>query len=288
MIPQFEYHRPASLQDALELLENYNGKAKPLAGGTDLIVQMRDRKAAPGHIVDLAHLKELDYIVADRELVRIGALTRIASIQGSELITRMAPILARATDQFASWQIRNIGTIGGNLCNASPAADTAPPLMVLGARVRTKSASRERDIPLEQFFEGPGQTALDPAELVTEVAFKAPTREAQWSYFKLGRRSGNTLSIVSLAATFDVDGGEMCRARIALGAVAPVPLRPKRTEAMLEGAKLDVETGIRAGELVAAEVAPISDVRASADYRTAMSSLLVRKSIEALMGASKS
>jgi carbon-monoxide dehydrogenase medium subunit len=224
-------------------------------------------------------VKELNYIKKEDDEIRIGALTHLSAIEESELVREYAPCLVEAVGQMGSLQIRHQGTIGGNLCNASPAADTAPPLLILGAKALLKSEGRQRVVLLDRFFLGPGKTILDPGEIMAEIQIPVPEAEGRFGHEKLGRRNAFTLSIVSVAAWAKVEREIFQGIRIALGAVAPVPLRAWQTEKFLIGKKAIAEN-INAGmEMIIREVQPISDVRASADYRRDMSSVLTKRAI---------
>ncbi len=164
-LPKFNYYKPSTLSEALEIisgLEDY----KILAGGTDLLIDIRVGRYKPGSIVDISGLKELDYITDEGNMVRIGALTRLQELVDSNIIAKELPLLYKAVYNMASWQIRNMGTIGGNLCNASPAADTAPPLLVYNAKLVAVSSSGERTIGINEFFLGPRRTALSKGEIL--------------------------------------------------------------------------------------------------------------------------
>lgn len=276
-----EYHRPKDLAAALTMIQAFKDTGKIIAGGTDLLPAFRRGTAASGfdHLVDVGSVNELNYIKKEEDEIRIGALTRLAAIEESELVRKYAPCLVEAVGQMGSLQIRHQGTIGGNLCNASPAADTAPPLLILGAKVLLKSEGRQRVVFLDRFFWGPGKTILDPGELMTEIQIPIPEAEGRFGHAKLGRRNAFTLSIVSVAVWAKVEKDIFQGIRIALGAVAPVPLRAWQTEEFLIG-KQAIAENIHAGmERIIREIQPISDVRASADYRRDMSSVLTKRAL---------
>jgi len=280
-IPPVKYHRPKDLGAALTAIQDLKDSCKLLAGGTDLLPAFRRGTAALAfdHLVDMSSVKELNYIRKEEDEIRIGALTRLATIEESEIVKRYIPILAEAVSQMGSLQIRNQGTIGGNLCNASPAADTAPPLLVFGAKALLKSAVGQRAVSLDRFFLGPGKTILEPVEMLAEIQIPIPEAEGRFCYLKLGRRNAFTLSIVSVAAWAKVENEIFRGIRIALGAVAPVPLRAFQTEKFLIGQKAIAENIAASGESLIREVQPISDVRASADYRKDMSFVLTKRAI---------
>ena len=280
-IPPVEYHRPRELRTALTLIGELQDHCRIIAGGTDIIPAIRKGILFPsfGHMVDLSFVKELSYIRKMDGWICIGPVTRLAEVGDSEMIREYVPILPEAIQHIGSLQIRNQGTIGGNLCNASPAADTAPPLLTLEAKVLLKSMKQERVIPLDQFFLGPGKTILAPGEILAEIQIPIPQNGGSFCFLKLGRRNAFTLSIVSVATWVKVEKETFQAIRIALGAVAPTPKRALKTEEYLAGQKVSEETISSGAKLVSEEVQPISDVRASADYRKDMANILTRRAI---------
>lgn len=276
-----DYHRPRELRTALTLIGELQDRCRIIAGGTDIIPAIRKGVLFPsfGHMVDLSSVKELSYIRKMDSWICIGAITRLAEVGDSEMIREYVPILSEAIQHIGSLQIRNQGTIGGNLCNASPAADTAPPLLTLEAKVLLKSMKQERVIPLDQFFLGPGKTILAPGEILAEIQIPIPQNGGSFCFLKLGRRNAFTLSIVSVATWVKAEQETFRAVRIALGAVAPTPKRALKTEEYLAGQKVSEETIGSGSKLVSEEVQPISDVRASADYRKDMANILTRRAI---------
>jgi CO/xanthine dehydrogenase FAD-binding subunit len=274
-LPKMEYRTPSSLKEALAILKDYQGKAKLLAGGTDLIPKMKKRAIVVDLLIDLNRIPGLSGIELRKDGLHIGGLARLAEIEGSPLAQEKAPALVQAIHIMACPPIRNRGTITGNLCTASPAADTAPPLLVLNASVRMQSSSGERIVPLADFFLGPGETVKRPDEMLTEVIL--PIEEGHSAFLKLGRRKAFTLSIASAAAFAKIRGGKMEEVRVALGAVAPTPLRGRKVEEALKGKEANEENIAQAAEWIKNEVRPISDVRASAEYRRDMSYVLTKR-----------
>ncbi len=274
-----EYRRFTRLEDALRFLSE-RPDAKVVAGGTDLVVQMRMGKLKPAAVADIRGIRELRGIRDSGDYLEIGALTTIEEVRESSLVKRFAPPLWEAAQEFATWQIRNMGTVGGNLCNASPAADTAPPLIVLDAKVRTANPGGGRTMHLEEFFKGPGETVLERGELLTHILIPKPGDSAGYSFQRLGRRTAHILSIVSAAAAVGVEDGRISWVRVALGSVAPTPVRARSVEGELIGKAPRSETIRSASEKVLNDIKPISDVRASAEYRRAMSIVLVRRVLE--------
>ena len=281
-IPQIEYHRPTGLREAFKLLSELKEGYRIIAGGTDLVPAARRgamSSSSGTHIVDINSVKELDYIAKDDSLIRIGAITKISEIGTSPVIREHLAILADAASQLGSLQIRNQGTIGGNLCNASPAADTAPPLLVLDAKVGLRGIDKQRLVPLREFFTAPGKTILASGEILAEIQIPVPESTASFCFIKLGRRNAFTLSVVSVAMVVGVKDGIFDDVRIALGAVAPTPIRASKAEEYLIGEKVREQVIDEGAKIVATEVKPISDVRASKQYRRDMSYILTKRAI---------
>jgi carbon-monoxide dehydrogenase medium subunit len=278
---EFEYFEPKDLQEACNLLDVYKDEAVILAGGTDLLVKIKEEILEPRYVINLKRIPGLSSITYDEEGLKIGALTLFRDIFLSGAIKDNYPALHLAAQKMGSPLIRNLATLGGNLSQSSPSADSAPPLLVYGAQVKLVSSKGERIIPLEDFFLGPGKNARSEDEVMTEVQVPAPDNRAKSNFMKLSRRKGMDLSIVNAAALLTPDSSdEVCAdIKIALGAVAPVPMRAKKAEQTLTGKKLEPNT-VREVALVAQEeVAPISDVRASAEYRLDMVRVLTEKVI---------
>lgn len=283
MLPKFKYLRPKNLEEALKFLDKYGEEAKLLAGGTDLIVKMKDGVVKPKYVIDSSHLRELKFILRGNGVIKIGALTTLREIETSPIIQEHVHVLSDAVKKMASWQIRNLGTIGGNLCNASPAADTAPPLLVLEAKLKLTSYEGERIVPIDQFFTGPGETVLKSNELLTEIQIPITLKDSGSAFLKLGRRAAYTLSIVSVAALVTVEDRVFRDVRIALGSVAPTPIRARKTEDKFRWLPVTEEVIKENCNHVVEDISPISDVRASAEYRREMSIVLTKRAlIEAL------
>jgi carbon-monoxide dehydrogenase medium subunit len=271
------YHRPRSIREAVRLLHTGGSRARVIAGGTDVIVQ-----ADPSirSLVDITQLG-LSYIRKAGTSWAIGATTTMAELEDSAPIRGLAGgILARAAAACGSVQLRNMATLGGNLANASPAADTAVPLLALGSIVVLAGATRRRTLPLAEFFRAPGKTVLGK-ELLVEVLVPIPPRGGRWgwSFLKLGRTESD-ISLVSAAAGLQLDARGACKSvRIALGAVAPVPVRAAGAEAILAGQKPTAGRIAQACEQVARDVSPITDVRAPAEYRREMAGVLAGRDL---------
>jgi CO/xanthine dehydrogenase FAD-binding subunit len=264
------YAAPRSLEEATEIMRG--GKVTIVAGGTDLMPQTRAGRARfQPMLMNLRHVPELLGIAVDGGVVRIGALTTVTGLLGSPLVRERLGVLWQACDHFASDQIRNAATVGGNLCNASPAGDTLVPLLALDAcavlAARPNGAVVLRRVPLGEFFMGPGRTCRQPAEILTAVEVPLPPAGRAGAFYKHGTRPGLDISTISIAAVATPGGGALRDVRVAFGAVAPTPIRAPRTEALLEGRAPDAATLEAAAQAAAEEIHPISDVRASDWYR---------------------
>lgn len=283
---RFEYLEPKTVEEAVSLLSKYDGKAKVIAGGTDLLVQIRNKTIEPGYVVDIEGIAGLDYIkYDDRQGLTIGALTPIRSLERSPELQRRFPVISQSASQLGSVAIRNVGTIGGNLCNAAPSAETAPALIGLSAKAKITSPSGERLVPLEDFFTGPGTTVLGKGELLVEIQVPVPEPNTKGIYLKHGLRGTIDLAIVGVAvvATFETNG-EICKdIKIVLGAVAPTPIRARKAEGILRGKKIDEALIDQSAEVAANEARPISDVRASAEYRKEMVKVFTRRAIRGVI-----
>jgi len=283
---RFEYCEPATLDEAVALLRTARGEAAVLAGGTDLLVQIRERVRRPAHVVNIKKILGLDAFRFDpAEGLTIGALATTRALETSDLVRRRYAGLHAAVVHFASIQVRHRATVVGNVCRASPSADTLPPLIADGATVRILGPDGVRTALLEHFCTGPGRTVLQDGELVTHVQVPAPAPRTGKVYVKHGRRIEMELATVGVAATVTLDArGALADARIALAAVAPTPLRARAAEGALRdaarGAPPDEGAFEAAADAAASEARPIADVRASAEYRREMVRVLVRRALE--------
>lgn len=281
----YQYHRPASLVEAFRLADANPG-ARFVAGGTDLMVRIRRRTLHPQVLISLRGVPELRGIQLGDEGVRIGATTSITDLLEHRALGEACPVLIQAAALIASPSIRNAATLGGNLCKASPSADLAPPLMVLGASVRLQGARGTRQIPLESFFAGPGQTCMRPGELLSDVLIPRPLPGGRGAFFKKGRVRRDR-SVVSLAMQLQLDGRIARAVRLAAGSVAPVPLRLRATEALLEGKPLSDELIGAAARTARTEAEPVSDVRASAEYRRQIVGVYMMRGLRRLLEGSR-
>ena len=283
----FEYLEPLSLEEAVSLLSKYGHRAKILAGGTDLVPSMKERTVNPEYIINLGRIPSLDFIRVDKNGLRIGALTTVRSIEQAQELRPKYRLLAQAAGQLASTSIRNVATIGGNLCNCSPSADTAPALLALSAKTQIVGTAGGRVISLEQFLRGPGTTALKPDELLTEIQIPAPPPSAVGVYIKFSTRGGEDLALVGVAALVTLEDGLCTDIKITLGAVAPTAIRAYRAETILKRTRLSRELIEQAARIAAEESKPIDDVRGSAEYRREMIKVLTRDAVMQAAGLAK-
>lgn len=277
-LPRIRIHRPHTLDGALRMLRELDD-AKPMAGGTDLIPLLRDGVYKARNLVDINLIPELRCVREDEGEIRIGAASKIREVEKSKIIAGKAPVLCEAVASIGSPQIRNLGTIGGNICNASPAADSAPALLVLDAYAEVASLDGSREIPVKDVFKGPKMNSLRPDELLINIRFPTPSIASTMSFQKLGRRRGYTMAQVNAAVLLEFDGPVCCDARISIGAAASTPIRIYEAEEVLWNRRLTEDTIDEASNRCMKAVDPIDDVRASAEYRREMSRVLVRRGI---------
>jgi CO/xanthine dehydrogenase FAD-binding subunit len=280
-LPRFEYHAPVSLPEALELLSQWGEKAKVFAGGTDLLVSMKKREVTPEHLINLKGISELKGISDEKEGLKIGPLVTLDEIERSKVIKEKYSILWEAVSVMASPQVRTLGTIGGNLSSAVPSADTAPPLIALGASVSLKGIHGERRVRVEDFFKGPGESVLKPDEILIQILIPKPSQRSSGTYLKMMRRNALDLALVGVAVLLRLDlNKEVCKeARIVLGAVAPTPIRALKAEEILIGKEVSEALAKEAGRMASEEARPISDVRASMEYRQTIISILTKRAL---------
>jgi len=276
-----EYTAPANLADALRVKKELGADARVIAGGTDLILRMRDAVLAPSLLIDLRHIS-LNRIEISNDAMRLGAFVSLSQLLESTDIEKYFPALPAACREFAGPPIRNRGTLGGNIVNASPAADLVPPLIAYDASISLQSSNGDRVLPLADFFTGPGQSVIKPDEILTEISLPLLPPSSAATFLKLGQRRSMAISQVNLTTRLTVDESGLAReARIVLGAVAPVPMRAVAAEEILLGKELTDESIGAAAAKAREEVTPISDVRASLAYRLEMTEVLVRRALNA-------
>lgn len=283
-LPKFDYVGVDTVGEACaELAKHKRGVARVLAGGTDLLVRMKDRVCEPKYLIGIKKIKGLDKVVYDRsEGLRIGALATHKEVMDSGVAQRRYGSVVEALEKIGTVQVRNLGTVGGNLCNAAPSADSAPILIALGAKVKLAGVGGERELLLERFFKGPGKTALKGDEILTEIIIPNEKLHSGSKYEKLFARTSVDIACVGAACWVLVNPKNRAikDVRIVLGAVAPVPLRAKRAERVLRGKVATDELIKEAGEVASQEAKPISDIRASKEYRTEMVKVMTRRAVK--------
>lgn len=284
-LPEFELLSTDTVEETCTLLARHGAEAMVFAGGTDLLVKMKHRRMIPMRLINIKRIPNLNQIRHDeQDGLRIGALTTIQAIEASSAVGKKFPALKQAAQVLGTSQIRNVGTIGGNLGNASPSAEFAPPLLTLDASVRCVGRGGERLIPMEELFVSPGKTSLRQDELLTEVRVPNLPAGAQGIYLKHSLRKMDVA--IACAAVLIVLDGDVCRdIRIALGAVGPIPVRAKKAEAIIRGERLGgerVETELleEVARAASDESLPIDDFRAYAAYRRKLVAMLVGKGLE--------
>jgi len=279
----FDYFEPSTVEEAADILGRYKEHAAVLAGGTDLLVRMKQKRIDPKYLVDIKRIAKLKGIEQNRDLIRIGATATMLEIQTNEFVKERLPALHEAIASVGSVQIRNMGTLGGNLCRASPSGDCLPPLLVLGARVNLLDSGGTRVLPLDQFFKGPGKTAIKPSEILMEIHVPIPPRGTGMSFLKI-RRAGMDLAKINAAALLTLEDNAVQSCGIALGSVAPTPIRAKKAEASLIGKKATDERLAEAAAIASEEVRPYAEShrhrRSTAQYRIEVSRVLVRRTLE--------
>jgi carbon-monoxide dehydrogenase medium subunit len=280
---RFDYIRPGDMEDAIAALQA-NDEPYLLAGGTDLLIGMKTRAVQPKCLIDLKGIPDLDGIEYD-DGFKLGALTTVRDVEVSPLIREKIPALSEAAGTLGSIQIRNRATIGGNLCHGSPAADMAAILLAMNCEVKIATGNGARTIGLDHFFIAPNRTALQPNEILWQLIIPKEIEQFKGIYLKHGPRKAMDIGMVNIAILLDADAGSgLCnQIMIALGAVAPRPIRAKKAEALLNGNKLKPETIQKAAEAAAGEATPITDFRASAGYRKDLVENLVARGIHQIL-----
>ncbi len=281
ILPKFDYYEPTTIQEACQMIANLGENAKPIAGGTDLIVNMKKKVITPDHLISLSRIDALTGIDSANGTIKIGACLTAAELSESDQIGKNLGALSTSAGGIGSPLIRNRATIAGNLITARPAADLPPPLMAYGAEVILSKDSSERSISLDDFFLGPGETAIEPTEILTEIRVPVPPPNSGAGYIKLGVRNALEISLVNVAAFLSLDAsGVINGARVVLASVAPTPIRAPSAEKVLSGEKPSESLFSKAGEAASQDSKPIDDYRASAEYKRAMVKILTQRTLE--------
>ncbi|UCD89648.1 MAG: xanthine dehydrogenase family protein subunit M [Desulfobacterales bacterium] len=281
----FQYHEPTTVKEACQLIATHWKKACVLAGGTDLIIKMKKGVILPEHVINIKKIPELNGISETSDGFKIGSITSLSAIANHEGIKAKQPMVGEAALTVGSLQVRNLATLGGNLCNGAPSADMAPGLLVLDSLITLSGVNGDRKMKLEEFFVGPGEVNLKKGEILKELFVPFPDKDMRMIYLKHGPRRAMDCALVGVAVALVLkNSGQQCEsAKIALGAVAPTPVRAKKSEKLLSGKSVKDFPIQEIKKMLLTEIAPISDVRASATYRAEMISSLTLKAIENLV-----
>jgi len=281
LLPRFEFHEPETVEEACRILGELGEKAKTLAGGTDLFVNMKKKVLAPEHVVSLDRIESLSKIDASNGVLKIGACAKAADIALSEAVGADFPALQTGASKLGSPLIRNLATIGGNLVSARPAADFPPPLMAYNAKLVLKSNDGERTVALSDFIKAPGQTVISPEEILETILLEKPKAHSGSAYIKLGIREALEISLVNVAVSITMDGsdGPVKSACVVMGSVGPTPLLSPSAEKTLVGEKPSEALFLAAAEAAAMDSKPIDDFRASAEYKRAMVKELTKRAL---------
>ena len=278
---RFSYVMPKSIDEAISLMEGHGERARYVAGGTDILVRIKEKKVMPDFLISLRHISGMAYIRYEENegILRIGSMTTHRMLEKSPLIRERYPILSDAVDDIGSVQIRNVATIGGNIVNAVPSADGAIPLITLGSEVRMRGPKGERSMELVNFFIGPGQTLLEHGEIVLEFVIPRLSPHTGMAYYKHTRRAAMELPILGVAVflSLEDDGITCSEVRIGLGVLAPTPMRAVNAERIMQGKKVDDGLLERAGKVAAEECKARDSVRGEAWYRRTMVEVLVKR-----------
>jgi CO/xanthine dehydrogenase FAD-binding subunit len=276
------YEAPKTLKDAVALLAQYGEKARPLCGGTDLIIQLRAGVRRPEHVVDVKKIPELSQISFDlKKGLRLGAAVAAIEIYENADLRQYYPGLTEAAHLIGSNQIQSRASVGGNLCNGSPAADTTPALIALGAKCRVVGPKGERIVAAENFCTAPGRTVLQPGEILVEFQIPAPAAHSSDAYLRFIPRNEMDIAVVGVgtSVTLDLDEDRCTDARIALAAVGPTPIFANKASDWLEGKKLDTATIDRAAKLAVEQSSPIDDMRGTAEFRRHLVGVLTKRTL---------
>lgn len=291
---KYDYHQPESLKEAFGLMEQCKGRAMYIAGGTDLLVKIKHQaKCLPGEsfftvdtLISLRGITALQEMRFDEGL-QLGAGLPFRSIARASTVAQNYPALAEAVSVLANPQIRNVATVGGNICNASPCADSVLALLVLDAMLTVEGPGGVRQVPISDFFQGPGQTVLGKAEILTRIDIEKPRKGTVMKHLKTGRLTSD-IAVVNAAAALEMDSHRCRKCRLAAGSVAPTPLRLHKTEAIIEGEKITPDLLEEVQQVASREVMPITDVRSTEEYRRQVAGVMVKRAIsEALRNDSQ-
>jgi aerobic carbon-monoxide dehydrogenase medium subunit len=280
----FQFHSPSSLNEAFDLLDRYGEDARPMSGGTALVVLMKQSLVNVGHVVSLESIPGLSAIAADGDQLHIGGLVRHRDLETAATVRAFAPILCDVYRRVATVKIRNMATVGGGLAHADPAQDPPPAYMTLDASIRLSSRAGDRVLPVDELFTDYYETALRPGELITEILVPKPAPTARFAYLKFLPRSEDDYATVAVAARGAVDGGVCSGLRVALASAASTPVRARAVERELEGRPATPATIRSAAEAVVTEIDPLDDLRGSSSYKRDMAVVFTRRALEQVLG----
>lgn len=282
LLPSFEFHQPSSLDEVCEIMATHGPKAKLLAGGTDLMVNMKKMVLSPDHIVCLSKIVSMHGIQEEENQIIIGGRYTVAELTVDPLVEKKLSALRSGARALGSPLVRNRATIGGNIGSARPAADLPPSLIAYGATVTLQGNKGKREVPMGDFFKGPGFTEMRPEEVLTQIAVPVPKDGEGAGYINLGVRKAQDCNVVNVASFIALDekDGSIKEARIIMGSVGPIPLRAKSAEAVLKGQKPDENLFRKAGEIARQDCTPIDDFRGQASYRKAMVGVLTKRTLD--------
>ena len=276
----FNYEAPSTLAEALKIMKAHGDKARPICGGTDLLIQMRAGVRQPDFVVDIKRVKEMRELKFNAKSgLRLGAAVPCIDVAENPEMQRHYPGLTEAAHLIGSLQIQNRASVGGNLCNGSPAADTTPALIALRARARIAGPRSEREVPVEEFVVSPGRTVLKPGELLVQLLIPAPAPHSSDAYLRFIPRNEMDIAVVGVGASVTLSGDTVKAARIGLGAVAATPLFAEQASESLIGKKLDENALAAAARLASQKASPIDDMRGTAEYRNHVTGVLTRRAL---------
>jgi len=282
LLPKFDYHEPATIKEACQIMAEHGDKARLLAGGTDLIVHLKKGLISLDHMVYLSKISRLKEISETAGVIKIGSCCTMTQIAESELIQTKLKAVMKGVSAIGSVLVRNRATLGGNICNGSPAGDSLPSLISYGASVTLESLAGTRDVLLEDFFTGPGKTSIKSGEILSEILLPVPPEGSGADYIQLGKRKSTEINVVNVASYISLNktNGTIDTARIALGSVGPTPLRAPVAEGVLKGETPSDALFAEAGERARRDdCKPINDFRGTADYRRAMIGVLTKRTL---------
>lgn len=280
LLPKFDFHEPKTLEEACQIMAEFGQKAKLIAGGTDLMVNMKKKLLSPDHLVSLSRIEELKNTESSGNVLKIGACFTVAELAGSEMISQKVSALGAGARALGSPLIRNLATIGGNIGTARPAADLPPSLMACGTNLVLKKSTGQRTVALDDFLKGPGLTAAEPDEILTEIHVDVPPPGAGAGYINIGIRKAQDCNLVNVGSFLSLGSdGVIEKARIVMGCVGPVHLRAPSAEKLLVDEKPGDALFAKAGDAAMEDCTPIDDFRGSAEYKKAMVGVLTKRTL---------